>query len=60
MFLFLGIGIFSIKHPFSEMGLSFLLTSFLNVNIARALNIFIVTWIVNRYRSVKTQFNFKK
>ena len=51
VFLFLGIGVFAFDNSFSEMGWGLFLTTILNVNIARATNIVLVTFIVNKGRS---------
>ena len=47
VFLFLGIGLFAFNHPYEKMGVSFVLTTVLNLNLARLLNILIVTFLVN-------------
>lgn len=59
VFLFLGIGLVAFKHPFSSLGWGTMLTTILNLNIARLLNISICTFIVNRYRTEQTKFNLK-
>ena len=59
VFLFLGIGLVVFDHPFSECGWGTIFTTILNLNIARFLNIWICSFIVNRYRSEGTKFNFK-
>lgn len=55
VFLFLGIGMVAFKHPYNDQFFTgtVVLTVF-NLNIARFLNIFIVTYFVNRSRTVKT------
>ena len=50
VFLFLGIGIFAFKHPFKEMGWGLFLTTYLNLNLARILNVGTVVFIVNKTR----------
>ena len=54
VFLFLGIGLVVFDHPFQECGWGTIFTTILNLNVARFLNIFICTWIVNRYRTPET------
>ena len=51
MFLFLGIGLFAFNHPYSTMGWGLVFTTIINLNIARFLNIAIVTWLVNCSRT---------
>jgi len=55
VFLFLGIGVFAFDHKYEEMGLSTFLWTIVNLNIARALNVQIVSWWVNRSRSAKSK-----
>ena len=50
VFLFLGIGFFAIDHPYDSMGAGTVLLALVNLNIARFLNISIVTYFVNKYR----------
>lgn len=59
VFLFLGIGLFAFKHPFKELGWGLFVTTILNLNFARLLNVSVVTWIVNRTRG-KTKINSKE
>lgn len=47
VFLFLGVGLFTIENPFETMGWGTLVCAIINLNIARALNIGIVTLLVN-------------
>ena len=51
VFLFLGIGLFAFNHPYNKMGFGLALTTVLNLNLARLLNILIVTFLVNCGRS---------
>lgn len=48
VFIFLGLGLFAFNHPYHEMGLGMMITTIINLNVARALNIFIVTFLVNK------------
>ena len=59
VFLFLGIGLFTIEKPFETMGWGTLFCSIINLNIARALNIGIVTLLVNMQRSSRTKIQKK-
>ena len=59
VFLFLGIGLFTIPTPFKTMGFGMFLTTVLNLNVARFLNIGIVTFLVNLQRSEKSKLHFK-
>jgi sodium/hydrogen exchanger 8 len=51
VFLFLGMGVFAFDHPYEQLSFSFCLGTFLNFNIARALNVFLVSKIVNKQRT---------
>ena len=51
VFLFLGIGVFAFEHPYKEMGWGLVITTILNINFARFLNIFIVSQLVNCSRT---------
>lgn len=51
MFLFLGIGLFAFNHPYKQMGWGLVVTTIINLNFARFLNILIVTAIVNCTRT---------
>lgn len=59
VFLFLGIGIFTIPNPLSTMGIGMFLCTIVNLNIARFLNVWIVSWLVNFQRSEKSKITFK-
>lgn len=50
VFVFLGIGVFAFDHPMGELGFGAILLSIVNLNIARLLNIFIVSKLVNSTR----------
>jgi solute carrier family 9 (sodium/hydrogen exchanger), member 8 len=60
VFLFLGIGIFSLSHPFQDLSWGLLVTSLFNVNIARALNVLCVSHFINRFRSPSSKLTGKK
>jgi len=55
VFLFLGIGLFAFNHPYEKMGWGLAITTVLNLNFARFLNIMITTSLVNCSRSIKTK-----
>lgn len=59
VFLFLGIGLFAFNHPYEKMGVGLAITTVLNLNFARFLNIFIVTRLVNCSRTEKTKIPMK-
>ena len=59
VFLFLGVGVFAFDHPYEQMGAGTFILAVLNLNIARFLNISIVTWLVNRSRSESTKIGTK-
>ena len=47
VFLFLGIGLFAFNHPYEKMGWGLVITTIINLNIARFLNIMITSYLVN-------------
>ena len=51
VFLFLGIGLFAFNHPYKQMGWGLPITTLINLNVARFLNILIVTSLVNCQRT---------
>lgn len=54
VFIFLGIGVFAFDHPVEQMSAGSVILCILNFNVARFLNIQIVTFLVNRSRSEST------
>jgi sodium/hydrogen exchanger 8 len=50
VFIFLGLGLFAFDHPYEEMGVWMVILTLLNVTFARILNVYIVSWIVNKFR----------
>jgi len=58
VFIFLGMGVFSFKLPFREMGLSLIITSSIAILIGRMLNIAICSALVNVYRE-KNKLNWR-
>jgi len=61
VFLFLGMGMFAFNHPYNQLTFLFVLLCILNLFIARAINITVVSWIVNAFRSSdsKIRWNFQ-
>ena len=51
VFLFIGIGLTAFNHPFKQMGWGLCLTTILNLNLARFINVVICSWLVNRSRT---------
>ena len=51
VFLFLGIGLFAFNHPYEKMGWGLALTTVINLNFARFLNVMIVSAMVDCSRS---------
>jgi solute carrier family 9 (sodium/hydrogen exchanger), member 8 len=58
VFLFLGIGLFAFNHPYEQMGWGLVITTVLNLNFARFLNISITSYLVNCSR-IQTKINTK-
>lgn len=59
VFLFLGIGVFTFSSKYQRVTTSTIIFSLINFNLARFLNIYIVTWIVNRARSEESKVSGK-
>lgn len=55
VFLFLGIGVFTYSNKFSEVSVGTIILSVINLNIARFLNIWVVSKLANRSRSERTK-----
>jgi len=51
VFLFLGIGLFAFNHPYDQMGWGLVLTTVINLNLARFLNVLVVSSLVNCQRT---------
>jgi solute carrier family 9 (sodium/hydrogen exchanger), member 8 len=60
VFIFLGIGVFAFDHPMDQIGIGSLILCIINFNVARFLNIQVVTYLVNKSRSEQTQINQKQ
>jgi len=52
VFIFLGIGVFTFDHPTNKVGFMGILLTILNLNFARFCNIGVVSFLVNKNRSV--------
>ena len=59
VFLFLGMGLFTISHPLKTMGFGVFITTVLNLNVARLLNVGIVSFLVYLQRTEKTKISYK-
>lgn len=59
IFLFLGIGLFAFNHPYDKLGVGLAVTTVINLNFARFLNIAIVTFLVNQSRTKNTKISPK-
>ena len=53
VFIFLGLGLSAFNHPYEQMGWAMIPLTILNLGIARAVNIWIVTFLVNKSRNHK-------
>ena len=51
VFLFLGIGLFAFNHPYKQLGWGLVITTIINLNFARFLNIYITSAFVNCSRT---------
>lgn len=60
VFIFLGIGLFAFDHPFTNVSVLTILLSIVNLNFARAVNIILVSKLVNLFRSDQTKINSKQ
>lgn len=59
VFIFLGIGIFAFEHPTDKVGFGSILVGVLIFGLSRLLNILLVTFLVNRFRSENTEITKK-
>ena len=50
MFIFLGLGLTAFNHPYDRMGWAMVPLTIINLSVARALNIGIVSYLVNKSR----------
>jgi NhaP-type Na+/H+ or K+/H+ antiporter len=58
VFIFLGLGLSAFNHPYDKLGWATVPMTILNLSLARALNIGIVTLMVNKSRQQK-KISFK-
>jgi solute carrier family 9 (sodium/hydrogen exchanger), member 8 len=59
VFLFLGIGLFAFEHPFQELGWGLFITTIINLNLSRLLNVGVCTFLINKTRT-ETKFSTKE
>ena len=59
VFLFLGIGLFAFEHPFQELGWGLFITTIINLNLSRLLNVGVCTFLINKTRT-ETKFSRKE
>lgn len=57
VFLFLGMGMFAFAQPYKEISVLFITLTIVNLFVARAANITIVSWLVNLGRSKESKLN---
>ena len=53
VFIFLGLGLFAFNHPYEKMGWLMVPLTIINLSLARALNIWAVSYLVNKSRNHK-------
>jgi len=61
VFIFLGTGLFAFNHPYGQMGPWMIFLTILNLNVARVLNIYIISWFLNLTRTnnkITAKFKF--
>jgi sodium/hydrogen exchanger 8 len=58
VFVFLGMGLFAFDHPYSQLSWTFVLGTLINLNLARFLNITIVSFLANCTRK-ENKLTFK-
>lgn len=59
VFIFLGIGFVAFEHPWAECGIGTIVLTLVNLNLARGLNILIISFMVNRHRPEGNKFTAK-
>lgn len=60
VFIFLGMGVFAIKHPYKEMGAGTIVLAIINLNLARFFNVGIVSYSVNKTRTKASRITNKQ
>lgn len=60
VFLFLGMGVFSFDHVIGELGIVQIVLTILNINLARFLNVWLTSKLVNSTRSPSSVINPKQ
>lgn len=53
VFIFLGLGLTAFNHPYEQMGFLMVPLTIINLSLARALNIGVVSFLVNKSRTHK-------
>lgn len=53
VFIFLGLGLFAFNHPYEKMGWAMVPLTIINLSLSRALNIGVVSYLVNKSRNHK-------
>lgn len=59
VFLFLGCGLAAFNHPYEQMGWGLALTTIVNLNFARFLNVTITTFLINKTRGEDSKIGWK-
>jgi NhaP-type Na+/H+ or K+/H+ antiporter len=60
VFIFLGMGVFAIRHPYKEMGPGTIILAIVNLNLARFFNVGIVSCLVNKTRTKASRITNKQ
>lgn len=56
----MGLGLFAIDHPFSQLTFGFVILTIVNLNIARAVNILITSALLNLGRSTDSRIKWNE
>lgn len=57
VFIFLGMGLFAFNHPYDKMGPGLFIGTIFILNIARFLNIYLVSFLLNKCRNRSDKIN---
>ena len=60
VFIFLGIGVFTFESKYKEVDAGTIILTLINLNLARALNVYITSHFVNKARSEETKVTSKQ
>lgn len=52
-FMFIGIGFFSFNHDWQNLGVMIFVVSFIAITAARFIQIYLLSWIINRFRDTR-------